>query len=95
MARAGPAARAGGGGALGAAAAATAWRATASAARMSPAEAKRLSRSLSSARFTTATIPVGTSGAHRRTGGGCRCTTWKRTLGVESASKGLWPVSSS
>jgi len=93
---AGRAARgAGSGGALGAAAAATACRATASAERMSPAEAKRLSRSLSRARLTTATIPVETSGAHRRTGGGCRWTTWKRTLGVESASKGLWPVSSS
>ncbi len=70
-----------------------AWRATATAARMSPADAKRFSRSFSRDRFTTATIPVGTSGAQRRTGGGWRWTTWKRTLGVESASKGLWPVS--
>ena len=80
---------------MGDAAGASAWRATAIAARMSPAEANRFSRSFSSDRFTTATIPVGTSGAQRRTGGGCRWTTWKRTLGVESASKGLWPVSSS
>ena len=85
----------GSGGALGTAAVAIACRATASAARMSPAEAKRLSRSLSRARFTTAATPVGTSGAQRRTGGGWRCTTWKRTLGVESASKGLCPLSSS
>ena len=88
--------RAGGsGGALGETAGASAWRATAIAARMSPAEAKRFSRSFSSDRFTTATTPVGTSGTQRRTGGACRWTTWKRTLGVESDSKGLWPVSSS
>ena len=83
------------GGALGEAGGARAWRAIAMAARMSPADAKRFSRSFSSERFTTATMPVGTSGAQRRTGGACRWTTWKRTLGVESASKGLWPVSSS
>ena len=64
-------------------------RAIASAARMSPAEAKRRSRSFSSARFTTATTAPGMSGTQRLTGGGCLCTTWNRTLGVVSASNGL------
>ncbi len=70
-------------------------RAIASAARMSPAVAKRRARSFSSARFTTATTPPGRSGTQRRAGGGWRCTTWNSTLGVVSASNGLWPVSSS
>ena len=65
-------------GACGAAAGApgTPLRAIDSAARMSPADGKRCLRSFSSARFTTATTAAGISGAQRRTGIGCLCTTW-------------------
>jgi hypothetical protein len=89
----GRAGRGSGGGAF--AADATACRAAATADLISPAEANRFSRSFSRARFTKETMAEGTSAAQRRTGGGWRWTTWKRTLGVESASNGLCPVSSS
>jgi hypothetical protein len=51
---------------------------------------KRRVLSLTSAFSTTSTSTRGTSGVHCRMPTGSLCTTWKRTPGVESASKGLW-----
>ena len=71
---------------------APAGRAAASAARICRRLAKRLSRSLCSARFTTATSGAGTSGTQRRTGGGCLVDDLeehaRRRLGLEGLVAG-------
>ena len=80
-----------GGGAAGAGRAPAAGRlAAARAVRISVAVAKRSSRFLCSALSTTLTSAAGVCGAQRRTGNGSLCTTWNSTLGVVSASNGLW-----